>query len=63
MNDEITTEHDVVLDTVAALDMFAGSFGADNVVIDNVEEGERNTVLVTLSNGEKYELRVREVRA
>ena len=62
MNDIETTEKDVVLDVIAALDMYAGSIGNDNVVIDAVDEGERETIVLTLSNGDRYELRVREVR-
>lgn len=58
-----TTELDVTLDTVAALDMFQGTFGSDTDVIESVEQSalDRCTVIVTLSGGDKYELRVREV--
>jgi hypothetical protein len=61
--DEQTTEKDVTLDLIAALEMYAGTMGSDETVIDEVAEGERNTVRVTLSNGEVYELRVRNVPA
>jgi hypothetical protein len=63
MPDETTTQHDVALDTVAALDMFAGSFGADNVVIESVEHHKGDTVRVALSNGDVYDLRVRKATA
>lgn len=58
-----TTETDAALDLVAALDMYAGAFGGDGVVIDDVCETERCTVRVTLSNGDVYDLEVREVSA
>lgn len=56
-----TLTSDVVYDLVAALDMYAGSFGSDETAIDTVEQGERDSVLVTLSNGDRYELRVRPI--
>ena len=58
-----TTEEDVTLDVIAALDMYEGMIGDDGVIIDQVRESPdgRNTVRLWLSNGEVYDLRVREV--
>lgn len=55
------TEFDVALDLVAALDMYAGTFGSDETVIDTIGPGERDTVVVSLSNGQEYRLTVREI--
>ena len=55
----LSTTHDVVLDTMAALDMFTGAFGSEETTIDGVTETARDRLEVTLSNGEVYELRVR----
>jgi len=58
-----TTEKDVTLDVIAALDMYEGSIGDDGVIIDEVNESPdgQNTVRLWLSSGEVYDLRVREV--
>ena len=60
-----TSALDVTLDTVAALEMFQGNYGGEDVTIEAVEQSarDRETVVVTLSNGDKYELRVREADA
>ena len=61
-DEQVTTERDALLDTVAALDMYTGGFGAESVTIEKVEPTERDTrALVTLSNGEVYEVRVSRV--
>jgi hypothetical protein len=61
MPTDTTTEKDVALDILAALDMFAGSVGDDGVVIDEVTESAdaKATLNLTLSNGDRYEIRVR----
>jgi len=58
-----TTEKDVTLDVIAALDMYEGMIGDGGVIIDQVNESPdgQNTVRLWLSNGEVYDLRVREV--
>ena len=58
---EDTTEHDVALDVLAALEMYEGSCGSEATTIDDViESGERkDTLIVTLSNGDSYWLQVR----
>lgn len=55
---EAATLSDVALDIVAALEMFGGDFGADGVHIASVTATGRETVLVSLTNGEDYELTV-----
>lgn len=60
--DDSTTESDVALDTVAALDMYAGAFGSEGTTIEAVDTtDDARTVRVTLSDGAVYELRVRQV--
>jgi hypothetical protein len=56
-----TTENDVALDLIAALDMYDGSFGAEETTIDKIGEGERGTVVIVLSNGDEYRLTVRAI--
>lgn len=56
-----TTLSDATLDVVAALDMYAGGFGAEDVTIDKAEGAGDHRVRVTLSNGDVYELRVAAV--
>lgn len=58
-----TSERDVALDLVAALEMYEGLMGSDETSIEAVEPAERERVIITLDNGDKYELTVREVRA
>lgn len=62
-NSENTSALDVALDLVAALDLYDGLFGGDDVTIEVVAQStnDRESVTVTLSNGDRYELRVREV--
>ena len=57
-----TTEDDVALDVLAALDYFGGLVGGEATTIDELQisPDDRATILLTLSNGDKYELRVRE---
>jgi hypothetical protein len=62
MSEEIfTTEHDVALDVLAALEMYAGTCGSDETEIESViETNVTNTLLVTLSNGDTYTIQIRE---
>lgn len=57
-------ERDVALDTVAALEMFGGTMGSDETVIESVDTlaGDGCTVVLTLDNGQVFHLQVREVR-
>lgn len=59
--DVTTTEHDVALDVLAALEMFAGTVGSESTTIDSITEvrGTHATLTIALSNGDKYALRVR----
>jgi hypothetical protein len=59
--DTETTQRDVALDTVAALDMYTGAFGSESTTIEKVGEGERDSVVVVLSDGSQYRLTVREI--
>lgn len=55
-----TTENDVTLDILAALDMYEGTCGSEETTIDDVAPGERDgTIALTLSNGDVYEIQVR----
>lgn len=57
-----TTEKDVAYDTLAALDMFVGSFGSDETVIEDVfMQSTDSAVIVVLDNGDRYELTVRSI--
>jgi hypothetical protein len=60
-NSDTTTERDVAHDVLAALDMFSGAVGSEETVIDQLDlvSGSRNGVVITLSNGDRYELTVR----
>lgn len=53
---EAATVKDVTLDLVEALNAYVGDFGADGVEIDNAQASDRDTVQLTLSNGEVYTL-------
>jgi len=62
MNEEVTTtESDVALDIVAALDMYAGTCGSEETTIKLVGPGERDSIVIELSNGDTYRLQVRRV--
>jgi hypothetical protein len=54
-----TTERDVALDLVAALDMYSGLMGSESTSIELVGPSHRDDALVIqLDNGDTYELRV-----
>lgn len=60
--DDITTEKDVALDTVAALDAFDGLFGSGSTHVKYVGPTRRDNVIrVELDNGDVYELVARQV--
>jgi predicted regulator of Ras-like GTPase activity (Roadblock/LC7/MglB family) len=62
MPEEIfTTERDANLDLIAALEMYSGLFGSGETTIEKIEEGERDSAIVTLSNGDIFEIRIRRV--
>ena len=65
MASEITTEHDVTLDLVAALDMYTGLMGSEETTIETLVAESRvgtryHTVVMTLSNGDVYHLDVHD---
>lgn len=53
---EAATVKDVALDLVEALNAYEGDFGADGVEIDHALASARDTVQITLTNGEVYTL-------
>ncbi len=59
---EHTTERDVSLDLLAALEMYGGLCGSEETTIESVGPGERDTIVLVLSNGDEYRLTVRLVR-
>jgi hypothetical protein len=61
MPETTTTEADVALDLVAALDMYDGLMGSETTSIESVGPGERDTVVLVLTNGDTYRLTVRQV--
>lgn len=59
----LTTVRDVTLDVVAALDMYEGLMGGEDTSIERVGPGERDeSVVLVLSNGDEYRLRVDLIR-
>ena len=58
-----TTSYDVAHDLLAALDMYAGTFGSEGTVIDELAlvGGSTNGVVVTCSDGSRYQLTVEEL--
>lgn len=68
MTETFTTEVDVALDLAAALDMYHGLFGSECTSIESVDTAlidapRWNRVIVTLSNGDQYEIRVERVQS
>lgn len=60
--DSETTVRDVALDAVAALDMYQGDFGAENVTIEEVlQNGRSDTFSVRLSDGSLYRFEVEQI--
>ncbi len=56
------TVTDTAYDLAAALEMYDGTFGSETTTIESVDVGERDSVVVQLSNGQQYRLQVREIR-
>lgn len=57
-----TTEHDVTLDLIAALDSYDGLCGSEDTTITTIGEGQRDSIVIVLSNGDEYRLTVRRER-
>ena len=60
---DTATERDVALDVLAILDEANPGrlVGSDETTIADVRSGVGNTVVIELSSGQTYEIRVREV--
>jgi hypothetical protein len=57
-----STEYDVTLDVLAALEGWAGLCGGEAIYVERVDEktDATNTLVLTLDNGDRYEVRVRQ---
>ena len=63
MNERVhTSERDVTADLLAALEMYDGLCGSESTTITSIAEGQRNSIVLVLSNGDEYALQVRLVR-
>jgi len=57
---DAATERDVALDLVAALDMYEGLMGSEETTIETIDIADRDKVSITLDNGQRFTLTVRE---
>lgn len=58
-----TTVRDVTLDVVAALDMYDGLLGGEDVSLERVGPGARDeSIVLVLTNGDEYRLNVEIIK-
>jgi hypothetical protein len=61
---EDATQKDIALDILTMLDEHTDTgriIGGDGTLLDKVEEGERDSIIITLDNGQRFQVQVREI--
>lgn len=56
-----TTESDVNLDILAALESYDGLCGSESTTIESIAPGEHDSIVIVLSNGNEYRLITRRI--